>query len=161
FGRRRMVVETSDPNRRADAETVAVLIADQTGADAKDSANVSAKTSATRISDAGNVVEGAEKRTKAQASDNNPDGRRNQVADTGRPENHPGTGKKEASVIADRTPHNAKAQGLKEPNVADRRHVDDKHSQRRAAADSSMRQAKAKSHVADRQGASDKNDKKL
>jgi hypothetical protein len=162
FGRRRMVVESSGPDRRADAKTEAVMVALRTGGDAKVPANLPAKRSATRISDEGNVVEGAEKHANALASDKKRrDARRNKVADTGRPEKHPGTGKKEASVNADRALRNAKRQDLKESNVADPRHADDSRSQRRTAADSSTHRAKARSHVAERQDASDKNDKKL
>jgi hypothetical protein len=156
FGRRRMIVETNGPDRRADAETETMVAALQ----AADDAEVSAKTSATRISDPENAAEDAENHAKAQASDKNRrDAWRNSVADTGRPERHPGTGKKDASVNADHTPRNAKRQDLKEPNVADRRHAEDRYSQRRAAADSSTH--RAKSRVADHQDASDKNEKKL
>jgi hypothetical protein len=162
YGRRRMAVETSGPDRRADAETETVMVAGQTGDDAKVSASISPKRSATRISDAGNVTEGAEKHAKAQTSDKNRrDARRNKVADTGHPEKHPGTGKKEASVNADQTPRNGDVRLLKVLSLGDRRHADDRHSQRRTAADGSTHRAKAKSHVADRQDASDKNDKKL
>jgi hypothetical protein len=44
---------------------------------------------------------------------------------------------------------------------ADDRHADDRHRQKRTVAESSARQAKAKSHVADRADVSDRNDKKL
>jgi hypothetical protein len=161
FGRRRMVVETRGPDRRADAETETVMAALQAGNAAEVTANFSAKTSATKSSDAGNVAEGAEKHAKAQASDRyRRDARRNKVADTERPEKHPGTGKKEASVKADQTPRKGDLRLLEVLSLGDRRHADDKHSQRRAAADSSTHRAKAKSHVAD-QDAPDKNDKKL
>jgi hypothetical protein len=162
FGRRRTVVETGGPDRRADAETEAVMVALQTRDDAKPLANLPAKTPANRTSDAGNVAEGAENHAEAQASDKNRRGARwNKVTDTGRPEMHPGTGKKEALVNAGQTPRNAKRQDLKEPNAADRRHAGDTHSQVRTAADNSTHRAKAKSYVADHQDASDKNNKKL
>jgi hypothetical protein len=157
FGRRRMVVESSGPNRRAEAETETVRVANRTGDNV--SAKSSGKASAARISDAGNAAEGAEKHAKAQASVKfHRDLRLNKVADTGRAEKHPGTSKKEASVNAEQTRRNAKRH---EPKVADHRLADGEHSQRREATDSPVHRGKAKSRVADRQDASDKSNKKL
>jgi hypothetical protein len=103
-----------------------------------------------------------DKHAKAEA-------RQNTMAEAGRPEKRPG---KDASPNADRAQREASGPRAKASKVgstvADGRRADDKHPQKRAAADNAERQgktasktAKAKGHVADRQDASDKNDKKL
>jgi hypothetical protein len=82
---------------------------------------------------------------------------------------------KEASASAERTHwdgrreakgpdvkgYDAKGSDGKRRSVADSRHADDRHRQKNAVAESSARQTKVKSRVADRADVSDKNDKKL
>jgi hypothetical protein len=55
----------------------------------------------------------------------------------------------------------AKGSEAKGSNVADGRHVGDRRGQKHVVAESAARQAKAKSHVADRADAPDRNEKKL
>jgi hypothetical protein len=166
FGRRRMVVETSSPPRRADSETVetveTVRVADQAGAETRSGPTTS-------HDDAGHV----ERHVKAEASaKNRRDSRRNDAAQSkvaargGRPEKRPGKdASRDASVSDETAKRNARAHDVNAPRVVDRTRTDDRHQPKHAAADSGARQAKAnqakvKSRVAD-QGVSDKNDRKL
>jgi hypothetical protein len=159
FGRRRMVVDSGTPNRRADAVTLPV--AGQAVAEAKPA-------------DTGNIG----KHAKAEASaQNRRDARREKMAD-GRPaEKHPAhddpvnTGRAqrdakvppvstaEVSAPQVKAPHvNApeakaaeiKAPALKPPKAAESRHADDRHPQKHAA-ETPAHQAKAKGQVAGHQ----------
>src|SRR5262249_45416133 len=110
------------------------------------------------------------KHAQAEASGSNRlDVRQKKVAEAERPEKRPG---KDASLNAGRAQREASGPVAKAskagPTLADGRRADDKHPQKRAATDNAERQAKtanktakAKGHVADRQDASDKNDRKL
>jgi hypothetical protein len=145
FGRRRMVVETGSSNRRAEQEAVETArVADHAGADA------------------GHV----EKHTKAEASPQNRRevGRTKTAIAGGRPEKHPGKGKeasREAAASNGPAKRNARAQDVHAAKAVDSRRADDKRQPKRVAAESPARQGKAKSHVAARQDAPDKNNKNL
>jgi hypothetical protein len=134
-GRRRMVLDAGGPGRPAKT----AMVADQTGA---------------KAAEAG----GAEKRAKAEASYWNRRDARHDVADARRQDKRPG---KEASVNnAGEARRNGKTSDAKAPKVADSKRADDRHPQKHAE-ETSSREAKTKSRVADHLDASDKNTKKL
>jgi hypothetical protein len=139
FGRRRLIVEFSDPEKHASAETVPV--ADQTGGNGKAEAS----------------------------NKNRGDAGQHKVADDGHAEKRQGNHGKEAAQGTDHAPRHAKAQEAKangkETNGQTRpqKVADNKHPQKRAADASKHQakagqaktaQAKAKGRVADHQDAS-------
>jgi hypothetical protein len=129
FGRRRMVVDAGVRDRRASLETV--------------------------DGQAGPIVE---KPVKAEASGKNRrDARRGKQASANAERTH--WDARHDGKASDAKGSDAKGSNAKGPTVADSRHVDDRHGQKRGVAESSARQAKAKSHFAARADGSDKNDK--